>query len=145
MTETMGTVVVGLGGAVLGALLSLAASWVLTERQARVREDFEVRIRLLNSYQDFPNEMRQLITYQQQEHSELWEGALARCHKALNDAVLLDTRNPGRTQRMRALLDEVAGKRPLDTETVGAIDQELQEIFTSYLEDRAIAFWKRFS
>lgn len=130
---------------VLGALLSLATSWVLNRRQARVREDFEVRIRLLNSYQDFPNEIRQLVTYQLQGLPDLRQAALARCHKALNDAVLLDTRNPERIQRMRALFDKVAGERPLDADTVVAIDRELQDIFASYLEDRAIAFWKRFS
>ncbi|MCA1704851.1 MAG: hypothetical protein LC808_16930, partial [Actinobacteria bacterium] len=94
-------------GVVVGALISFLLSLILTRVQNRSQREYEVWIRILNSYQDFAHFARQLMRFRDAAQRELWQLSVSGAMKAMNDANTLDPHGATRGEEMQAILDEL--------------------------------------
>lgn len=137
--------VTALVGVAIGGLLSILSSLFLLRMQRRSQERYEVWTRLLNSYQDFANYVRNLISFQRDADPHLWEQALWSAHKATNDAATLDPYGEDRVRSMRDVLDMLRTREQfLTNDEVKRVEKEVDGIFDDFQSDSRLRF-KRFA
>ncbi len=126
-------------GVVLGAMLSVVSGLVLLQAQRRSQERYEVWIRLLNSYQDFPNFARQMLAFAEGQ-DELFEAAAQGAHKAANDAATLDPYGNERVERMRSILAAIQGRPSLSDTRRIEVEKEIDAVYQDFVGDRRLKF-----
>ncbi len=94
-------------------------------------------IRLLNSYQDFANAVRQMVAFHD-EDEELYRQAIPIAHKSLNDARILDPVGSTRVARMEAILQQAQAPRREDE--MEALPLEADAIYTDFYRDKRLKF-----
>lgn len=133
MGDTWTTVTVGFGGVVVGGAVSYVASSRIVRLQRRLQEQYEIWIRLLNSYQDFASSGREMLEFADGPR-ELLEQALELAHRNLNNARTLDPYGAARVRRMADVLGALqTHSSPQDR---ARIEEELDAIFHDFYTDR---------
>jgi beta-galactosidase GanA len=129
-------------GVVLGAVISFLFSLAITYIQRRSQREYEIWIRILNSYQDFAHFARQLMKFRDASQRELWQQSVSGVIKAMNDANTLDPHGATRREEMQAILDALMTDSPIETAEADALERRIQRVFNLYKEDARLKYPK---
>lgn len=129
--------VAGLGGVLVGVLLSTVSSAMLIRFQRRSSEKHEVWMRILNGYQDFSNHARSLFF--KQLGPEARDEAFVAAHKCLSDVETLDKYAGDRAREMRSILESLAPG--LSTEVDAAeLTERIAAVYADFRADKRLRF-----
>lgn len=104
--------------------------------QHRLADRREVRVRILNSYQDFVHFALQLLDFRDAQQREMWTASVSGLLKAVHDAGTFDSQAQERTNSMEQVARRLLDPSPISDDEAKVLREKIRSLFREYRANR---------